>query len=71
MFLTALTPLFTAIASILDQLNGYASVYVGITGEPFWPSAKRAVRLAGKRKGGPGRLLDCECEELSYTGDGS
>lgn len=67
LFLTALTPLFTAVASILDQLNGYASVYVGITGEPFWPSAKRAVRLAGKRKGGAGRLLDYTLIKLLLT----
>jgi hypothetical protein len=57
-FLTNLAPVFAVIAGVLDQLNGYALVYVGITGEAFWPSARRAVSLAGRRKGG--RLLDCE-----------
>lgn len=57
-FLSKLTPLFAIIAGVLDQLNGYALVYVGITGEAFWPSARRAVGLAGRRKGG--RFLDCQ-----------
>lgn len=57
MFLTALTPLFTLLAGVLDFLNGYALVYVGVTGEAFWPSAKRAVRLAGKRH--QAHLMDC------------
>ena len=57
-FLTNLTPIFAIVAGVLDQLNGYALVYVGITGEAFWPSARRAVGLAKGRKGG--RLLDCE-----------
>lgn len=57
-FLTRLAPVFGVIAGVLDQMNGYALVYVGITGEGFWPSARRAVSLAGKRKGG--RLLDCK-----------
>ena len=58
MFLTKLTPVFSIVAGLLDQLNGYALVYVGITGDAFWPSARRAVGLAGKRTGG--HLLDCE-----------
>jgi hypothetical protein len=58
MFITKLTPLFSIVAGLLDQLNGYALVYVGITGDAFWPSARRAVSLAGRRKGG--HLLDCE-----------
>lgn len=58
MFLTKLTPVFTIVAGLLDQLNGYALVYVGITGDAFWPSARRAVGLAGERKGG--HLLDCK-----------
>lgn len=57
LFLSKLTPVFTIVAGVLDQLNGYALVYVGITGDAFWPSARRAVGLAGKRKGG--HLLDC------------
>lgn len=61
-FLSYLTPGFTIIAGVLDQLNGYALVYVGITGDPFWPSARRAVGLAGKRKGG--KLLDCKMIQL-------
>lgn len=56
-FLSNLTPLFAIVAGVLDQLNGYALVYVGITGDAFWPSARRAVSLAGRRKGG--HLLDC------------
>jgi len=59
MFISKLTPLFAIVAGLLDQLNGYALVYVGITGDAFWPSARRAVSLAGRRKGG--HLLDCEC----------
>jgi hypothetical protein len=57
-FLSRLTPFFAIIAGVLDQLNGYALVYVGITGEAFWPSARKAVGLAGKRSGG--HLLDCK-----------
>lgn len=57
-FLTRLTPLFTILAGVLDQLNGYALVYVGITGDAFWPSARRAVGLAGRRRAG--KLLDCK-----------
>lgn len=58
-FLHSLTPILTMIASVLDQLNGYALVYVGITGESFWPSARRAVGLASRRNSG--KLLDCKC----------
>lgn len=61
-FITKLTPLFAVVAGVLDQLNGYALVYVGITGEAFWPSARRAVGLAGRRRGG--HLLDCELSWL-------
>ena len=57
-FLTNLSPAFALIAGVLDQMNGYALVYVGITGEAFWPSARRAVGLAKGRKGA--RLLDCK-----------
>ncbi|OCF44115.1 hypothetical protein I317_02069 [Kwoniella heveanensis CBS 569] len=64
-FLTALAPIFTIIAGVLDQLNGYALVYVGITGEAFWPSARRAVGLAGRRKGG--KLLDYTYIKLLLT----
>nr|XP_031863504.1 uncharacterized protein CI109_000754 [Kwoniella shandongensis]KAA5530576.1 hypothetical protein CI109_000754 [Kwoniella shandongensis] len=64
-FLTSLTPIFTVIAGVLDQLNGYALVYVGITGDAFWPSARRAVGLAGRRKGG--RLLDYTLIKLLLT----
>lgn len=60
-FLSKLTPFFAIIAGVLDQLNGYALVYVGITGEAFWPSARKAVGLAGKRSGGD--LLDCELSD--------
>lgn len=63
-FLTSLTPAFAIVAGVLDQLNGYALVYVGITGEAFWPGARRAVWLARGRKGA--RLLDCECCVLPH-----
>jgi hypothetical protein len=62
-FVTRLTPVFAIVAGVLDQLNGYALVYVGITGEAFWPAARRAVGLAGRRRGG--HLLDCESCFLS------
>jgi hypothetical protein len=58
-FLTSLTPIFSIIASVLDQANSYALVYVGVTGEAFWPSARRAVGLTNRRNSG--KLLDCEC----------
>ncbi|WVR03619.1 hypothetical protein IAU60_000611 [Kwoniella sp. DSM 27419] len=64
-FLTGLAPMFAVVAGILDQLNGYALVYVGITGEAFWPSARRAVALAGRRNGG--RLLDYTLIKLLLT----
>jgi hypothetical protein len=64
MFISRLTPLFSIVAGLLDQLNGYALVYVGITGDAFWPSARRAVGLAGRRKGG--HLLDCEYDWFRY-----
>lgn len=54
-FLSRLAPVFALIAGILDQLNGYALIYLGVTGEAFWPSARRAVGLVGNR----GQLLDC------------
>lgn len=57
-FLSALTPIFSFLAGVLEQMNGYALVYVGITGEAFWPSARRAVALVGRRHRGP--LLDCQ-----------
>jgi hypothetical protein len=57
-FLSTLTPIFAVVAGVLDQLNGYALVYVGITGDAFWPSARRAVGLAGRRHAG--HLLDCK-----------
>ncbi|KAI5450338.1 hypothetical protein NCC49_003121 [Naganishia albida] len=65
MFLKALTPLFTLLAGVLDFLNGYALVYVGVTGEAFWPSAKRAVRLAGKRH--QAHLMDYTLVKLLLT----
>jgi hypothetical protein len=64
-FLSALAPMLTVVTGILDQLNGYALVYVGVTGDAFWPSARRAVRLAGRRNGG--HLLDCK-SSLTDTG---
>ncbi|WVQ80868.1 hypothetical protein IAT38_002975 [Cryptococcus sp. DSM 104549] len=64
-WLRNLTPVFSIVASVLDQLNGYALVYVGITGEAFWPSARRAVGLAGKRRGG--KLLDYTLIKLLLT----
>jgi hypothetical protein len=60
-----LTPLLTLVAGVLDQLNGYALVYVGITGEAFWPSARRAVGLAKKRRAR--RLLDYTLLKLLLT----
>jgi hypothetical protein len=63
--LTALTPVFTLLAGVLEFLNGYALVYVGVTGDAFWPSAKRAVGLAGKRH--QAHLMDCE--SFPSTGD--
>jgi len=68
-FLSRLTPFFAIVAGVLDQLNGYALVYVGITGEAFWPSARKAVGLAGKRSGG--HLLDCELACLPAIGRAS
>lgn len=64
-FLSRLTPLFSMMASILDQLNGYALVYVGITGDAFWPSARRAVGLASRRNSG--KLLDYTLIKLLLT----
>ena len=64
-FLSYLTPAFAIIAGVLDQLNGYALVYVGITGEAFWPSARRAVGLAKGRKGA--KLLDCQSTPLGLA----
>ena len=64
-FVSRLTPLFAIAAGVLDQLNGYALVYVGITGEAFWPSARRAVGLAGRRKGG--HLLDCKLSRINLS----
>ncbi|WVO23456.1 uncharacterized protein IAS62_004810 [Cryptococcus decagattii] len=64
-FLHYLAPVFTVIAGVLDQLNGYALVYVGITGDAFWPSARRAVGLAGRRR--VGKLLDYTLIKLLLT----
>lgn len=64
-FLHHLAPVFTIIAGVLDQLNGYALVYVGITGDAFWPSARRAVGLAGRRR--VGKLLDYTLIKLLLT----
>lgn len=55
-FLTSLTPIFSIVASVLDQANSYALVYVGVTGDAFWPSARRAVGLTSRRN--CGKLLD-------------
>jgi hypothetical protein len=63
--LTFLAPLIDLLAGVLDQLNGYALVYVGITGEAFWPSARRAVGLAGRGKSG--HLLDYTLIKLLLT----
>lgn len=46
---------------MLDQLNGYTLVYVGITGQPFFFSARAVASLVTRRNRGSGRkLLDCE-----------
>jgi hypothetical protein len=58
--LNLLEPLFGVVASILDQLNGYALVYVGITGEAFFPSARAVAGLIARRNRGSGKkLMDC------------
>ncbi|KAL7409201.1 plasma-membrane choline transporter-domain-containing protein [Mrakia frigida] len=59
--LNILEPIFGIVASILDQLNGYALVYVGITGEAFFPSARAVAGLVARRNRGSGRKL------LDYT----
>ncbi|KAL1413259.1 hypothetical protein Q8F55_001014 [Vanrija albida] len=64
-FLSRLTPFFNVTASVLDQLNGYALVYVGITGDAFWPSARRAVGLASRKNAG--KLLDYTLIKLLLT----
>ncbi|WOO76951.1 CTL-like protein [Vanrija pseudolonga] len=64
-FLSHLTPFFNITASVLDQLNGYALVYVGITGDAFWPSARRAVGLASRKNAG--KLLDYTLIKLLLT----
>ncbi|CAK9785569.1 hypothetical protein CC85DRAFT_284461 [Cutaneotrichosporon oleaginosum] len=64
-FLSSLTPIFSIIASVLDQANSYALVYVGVTGEPFWPSARRAVGLTNRRNSG--KLLDYTLIKLLLT----
>jgi hypothetical protein len=64
-FLSVLTPVLGIIASVLDQLNGYALVHVGITGDGFWPSARKAVGLASRRNAG--RLLDYTFIKLLLT----
>jgi len=56
--ISVITPVIAVLSGLLDYVNGYALIYVGVTGEPFWPSAKRAIGLAGRRKGS--RLLDCK-----------
>jgi hypothetical protein len=66
-FLSNLTPALSFIVGVLDQLNGYALVYVGITGDAFWPSARSAVGLTSRRRGGP--LLDCVSQPSSCTAD--
>jgi hypothetical protein len=55
---SVIAPVIAVLSGLLDYVNGYALIYVGVTGEPFWPSAKRAIGLAGRRKGS--RLLDCK-----------
>ncbi|WVO16732.1 hypothetical protein L204_104415 [Cryptococcus depauperatus] len=65
LWLNHLTPILVLMEGVLDQLNSYALVYVGITGEPFWPSARRAVGLASRRR--VGRLLDYTLIKLLLT----
>ncbi|BEI89586.1 uncharacterized protein CcaverHIS019_0209480 [Cutaneotrichosporon cavernicola] len=64
-FLTSLSPVFSIVASVLDQANSYALVYVGVTGEAFWPSARRAVGLTSRRNSG--KLLDYTLIKLLLT----
>lgn len=64
-FMARLMPIFSVAANIMDQVNGYALVYVGITGEAFWPSARRAVGLASRRRSG--QLLDCKTVETRWS----
>jgi len=60
-----ISPVIVMLSGLLDYVNGYALIYVGVTGEAFWPSAKRAIGLAGRRKGS--RLLDCERYRSGYA----
>ncbi|KAH8080812.1 plasma-membrane choline transporter-domain-containing protein [Filobasidium floriforme] len=61
----AISPVIVMLSGLLDYVNGYALIYVGVTGEAFWPSAKRAIGLAGRRKGS--RLLDYTLIKLLLT----
>jgi hypothetical protein len=61
----AISPVIVVLSGLLDYVNGYALIYVGVTGEAFWPSAKRAIGLAGRRKGS--RLLDCKWYRSGYA----
>lgn len=59
--LGAMEPIAGIVAGVLEQLNGYALVYVGVTGEPFLRSARAVGALLRRRARGSGRkLLDCE-----------
>jgi hypothetical protein len=58
--LGVLEPSFGFVVGVLDQLNEYALVYVGITGEPFLHSARAVGGLVVRGKGKGGRkILDC------------
>ncbi|KDQ10206.1 hypothetical protein BOTBODRAFT_190664 [Botryobasidium botryosum FD-172 SS1] len=52
--LSAFHPLtiLAGMISVLDSLSAYGLVYVGVTGEGFWVSARRARELTGNGSGG-------------------
>ena len=63
--ISVIAPVIAVLSGLLDHVNGYALIYVGVTGEAFWPSAKRAIGLAGRRKGS--RLLDCKLRVMKTS----
>jgi len=61
--------LLSAAISVLESVSSYALVCVGITGEAFWPSARRARDLTGrvKNSGKGGRRKGTAVRSKDYS----
>lgn len=66
-FLAPLHPLafLSGAIATLDSVSTYALVYIGVTGDGFWPSARRARGIVPNPGAKSARIVDDEDENIA------